>query len=454
MVVGEFTQESDLVVIGGGPGGYSAAFRARALGIEVTLVDIRDHLGGTSVHAGAVPMSTLRRIAAILRSVTEVRAMGVEFDPPRICTKTIARNVEELIRTEAEIVDRRCEELGVQRVTGRASFEDSRTLHVTGSDVQRLRFRRAVIATGAQDIQLPSAIESPHVVYAADAMPLDTAIGRMLVIGGGPTALELAGVYAALGAAVTLVDSHQRLLRSVDEDLLAPLLARLRASLRGIHPGTTVTAMTSREHQIDAVFSGDNPPDERRYDRVIIAIGRRAATDDLGLERTAVRLAENGSIPVDEQGRSADPRIFAVGDVIGETMTTTAAAERGRVCAEAIAGWATTFEPRAVPNVFYTDPQIAWCGLTERDAAREGYDAAVATADAGEGKTKLVYDRDTKLILGVGAVGSAAAEMIGEGALAIEMGAVLTDLAQTLHAHPTLGASIQSSARAAEASES
>ena len=353
--------------------------------------------------------------------------------------------------------------LAFSMVQGEARFEDSRRIVVRSGPNRRLRFRRAVIATGSQPLEPGDwMIDSPRVLDAAEALRLEDVPATLLVLGSGAMAVELASIYAALGSEVTLADRSERLLPNADADLVGPLAERLTATLAGIRLGAEVRQMREAGDGVEVDLTDDGA--RQSFERVVVAVGQRPRTDELGLAATKVRLDEDGFVKVDERLQTTDPRIFAVGDVTGEPMLAHKAMRQGRVCAEVIAGWGSVFDPRAVPIVIFTDPQIAWCGLTETQAEARGIQCRVNTtgwsgdvpigAPPGpgrrEGITKVIYDPDTQLILGVGVTGPHAGELIAEGALALEMGAVVTDLASTIHPHSTLSELIGKAAGQAE----
>lgn len=463
MVVGEFTQETNLVVIGGGPGGYTAAFRAAELGIETLIVDTRETLGGAYLHQGGVASKALLHLVETIGLAERAGDFGLRFAEPDIDLEQVRRRRRETIDGLAGGLDELCRTHGIERVQGEARFEDSRRIVVRSGPNRRLRFRRAVIATGSQPLEPGDwMIDSPRVLDAAEALRLEDVPATLLVLGSGAMAVELASIYAALGSEVTLADRSERLLPNADADLVGPLAERLTATLAGIRLGAEVRQMREAGDGVEVDLTDDGA--RQSFERVVVAVGQRPRTDELGLAATKVRLDEDGFVKVDERLQTTDPRIFAVGDVTGEPMLAHKAMRQGRVCAEVIAGWGSVFDPRAVPIVIFTDPQIAWCGLTETQAEARGIQCRVNTtgwsgdvpigAPPGpgrrEGITKVIYDPDTQLILGVGVTGPHAGELIAEGALALEMGAVVTDLASTIHPHSTLSELIGKAAGQAE----
>jgi len=456
MVMGDLVREVDVAVVGGGPGGYAAAFRCAELGLEALVVDAGKRLGGACLHEGCIPSKALLHAAGVIGEAERAREFGVDFGKPAISLDalrawTADRVVGKLARGLASVARAK----GVEVVGGRATFEDRRTLRVQGEEPQRIRFAHAVIATGSLPASLPGLGPlGDRVMDSTAALAIPAVPERLLVIGGGYIGLELGQVYAALGSAVTLAEMTDGLLPGVDRDLVQPLARRLERQFAAIHLRTAVTALRAEGDEVEAVLGGGPP---QRFDRVLVAVGRRAVSEGLGLEATRVRVGERGFIAIDAQGRTGEPHLFAVGDVTGEPMLAHRALRQGKVAAEVIAGRASAFDVVAVPAVVFTDPEIAWCGLTESAAARAGQAIAVATlswAASGraatlgrsDGLTKLVTDPASGRVLGVGIVGPGAGELIAEGALAVECALLAEDLALTVHAHPTLSESIMASA--------
>ncbi|MHC5023284.1 MAG: dihydrolipoyl dehydrogenase family protein [Planctomycetota bacterium] len=461
MVVGEFTQEADLVVIGGGPGGYTAAFRAAELGMSTMIVDPRPQLGGVCLHEGCVPSKTLLHVSESIHLAEHCRSFGVGYDQPRIDLDALRAWQASTINKLAAGLESLCGRHDVQHVIGRAHFEDSRTLAIIEGPVPRIRFRRALVATGSCAVEheaLP--FSHPRIISPTTAMGLAVVPPRVLVLGNQYMTVELAGIYSALGSDVTLVDAGPCLLPETDCDLVRPLQRQVGEQLANTWLSTTITGFRDVPDGIEILFDGEAAPDSAVFDLVIVVIGQSANIDCLALDHTSVILDGAGHITVDEQLRTSDPRIYAAGDVTGPPLLADRAIHQGRVAAESIAGWKSAFDPRAVPFAVFTDPQLAWCGLTEARATAEEIPHAVSKTPWGasgravgmgrvQGVTKILYDPDTKLVLGVGLTGPHAAELIAEGALAIEMGAELDDLAATIHPHPTLSELLSDTARAA-----
>ncbi|MHC5004725.1 MAG: dihydrolipoyl dehydrogenase [Planctomycetota bacterium] len=462
MVVGEFTQETKLLVIGGGPGGYTAAFRAADLGIATMVVDPRPTLGGVCLYEGCVPSKTLLSVAETLRNAQRADRFGVHFGQPRLDFDQLREWVQQTVSTLGKGLASQQRRHGVERVEGMAHLEDDQHAVVPGARVSRIKFRRVIVATGSAPIEhhaLP--FDGERVLRPAEAMSLRTLPKRLLVVGSGYMTVEMASIYAALGSRVSLISPGDSLVPGADADLLRPLQRGLRDTLRHVGTGTDVASADFRDDGVHVTFSGSRAPDTSTFDAVIVSIGQRPTMDGLGLERLDVACDDNGFIVVDEQLRTSNPRIMAVGDLTGPPLLADKAIHQGRVAAEVVAGWGAAFDARVIPMVVFTDPQIAWCGLTESEAADDDVQVEVRKIPWGasgratgmgrsDGLTKIIYEPDTKIILGLGIVGPGACEMIAEGCLAIEMGAELSDLSQTIHPHPTMSELVSDVARSAE----
>ncbi|MBI3825691.1 MAG: dihydrolipoyl dehydrogenase [Candidatus Rokubacteria bacterium] len=455
MVMGDLVREVDVAVIGGGPGGYAAAFRCAELGLEAVVVDEGGRLGGTCLFEGCIPSKALLHVAGVLAQAERAREFGVDFGEPRLSLDpmrkwTAERVVGKLARGLASVARSK----GVDVIGGRAVFEDSRGLRVEGDQPQKIRFRHAVIATGSAPAALPGVSFGERVMDSAAALEIAEIPERLLVAGGGYIGLELGQVYAALGSAVTLVEMTDGLLPGADLDLVQPLARCCERLFAKIHLGTRLAALRETAAGLEAELESRGA---EAFDRVLLAVGRRARTEGLGLETTRVTVDQRGVIAVDERCRTGDPHLFAVGDVTGEPMLAHRAMRQGRVAAEVIAGRPSAFDATVVPAVVFTDPEVAWCGLTERQAAAAGQAVKVATfpwAASGraatlgrsDGLTKLVADATSGRLLGVGIVGPGAGELIAEGALAVEAALVAEDLAATIHTHPTLSETLMEAA--------
>ena len=457
MVMGDMVDEVDVAVVGGGPGGYSAAFRCAELGLETVVIDADRRLGGACLFEGCIPSKALLHVAAVVSEAERAKEWGVDFGEPRISLDPLRkwkqeRVVGKLARGLAGVAKAK----GVTLIGGRAIFEDSSTLRIEGDTLQKVRFKHAIVATGSEPSPLPgAALRSDRVMDSTAALELPDIPARLLVIGGGYIGLELGTVYATLGSRVTLVEMTDGLLPGVDRDLVQPLQRRVDKIFAAIHLGTKVAALRETGAQIEADLEGR---ETERFDRVLVAVGRRAQSDGIGLEVTRVRLTERGRfVQVDERCRTEDPRIYAVGDVTGEPMLAHRAMRQGKVAAEAVAGRLAAFDNVAIPAVVFTDPEIAWCGLSEAQAKGQGLTVKVAkfqwaasgraaTLGRSDGLTKLVADAASGRVLGVGIVGPGAGELIAEASLAVETAALVEDVAVTIHAHPTLSESLMEAA--------
>ena len=456
MVMGDLVREVDLVVIGGGPGGYSAAFRAAELGLETLVVDAGRRLGGACLFEGCIPSKALLHVAALMHDVERARDIGLDYGQPTLSLDSLRawkdeRVVTRLARGLAGVALRR----GVEIVGGTAVFEEPRALRVEGDAPQKVRFGHAIVATGSRPIPLPGVADSgARVMDSTAALGLADVPERLLVVGGGYIGLEMGTVYAALGSQVTLVEMTDGLLPGVDRDLVQPLARRIDKLFASVHLKTRVTALRESPGHVEAEIEGLGA---QRFDRVLVAVGRRAASAGIGLEATRAEVDERGAIRVDERGRTADPHVYAVGDVTGEPMLAHRAMRQGKVAAEVIAGRPSAFDNVAVPAVVFTDPEIAWCGLTEREARQAGHPVKVArylwaasgraaTLGRSDGLTKLIADPESGRLLGVGVTGPGAGELIAEGALAVESALLAEDVALTIHTHPTLSETLMEAA--------
>lgn len=450
-----------LVVIGGGPGGYAAAFLAADLGLEVALVEIDPVPGGVCLHRGCIPSKSLLHIARLMTESREAAAWGIEFTAPRIDLDRVRAwkggIVDRMARGLADLVKRR----NIRYVRGRASFTGPRALRVVADDGREtaITFEHAIIATGSRPALLPNiTLDSPLLMTSTDALALRDIPETLLVVGSGYNGMELGSIYAALGSRVTMVESSSRLLPEADTDLADVLIDRVRQRFAATHPGTTVTAIAEAPGGLAATLRGpDGTTRVETFAKVLVAIGRRPNSSGLGLDVAGVRTDSHGFITVDAERRTSVPHILAIGDVTGGPMLAHKASQEGRVAAEIVAGGRASFEPRAIPAVVYTDPEIAWCGITEAEAKSQarsirvarfpwGASGRAATLDRPSGLTKLIVDPETEVVLGVGIVGSGAGELIAEGVLAIEMGATATDIKLSIHPHPTLSETVMESA--------
>jgi dihydrolipoamide dehydrogenase len=454
--------ETDLVVIGAGPGGYAAAFMAADLGLKTLIVDKEANPGGVCLYRGCIPSKALLHAAKVLTEAEEASEIGIEFGEATI-------DVEKLANWKNGVVEKLTSGLGqlrkarkVEHIQGTARFVDAHTLEVEGSD-QRVRFKHAIIATGSRPIIPGSlAIESDRVMTSTEALDLDGLPDSLLVVGGGYIGLELGTVYAALGSAVTVVEMMDSLLAAADQDLVKVLSKRVYEVFEEVLLSTGVVSLQDTGEAVKVTFKGvgdDATEREQTFEKVLVCVGRRPNSENLGLENTKVVVGQHGFIETDQQGRTAEPHIFAIGDVSGQPMLAHRATHQGRLAAEVIHGSKAVFEPHAIPAVVFTDPELAWTGITENEAKAAGIPHKIArfpwaasgralTLGRGEGLTKVIVDPETERVLGVGIVGPGAGELIGEGTLAIEMAATIKDVGMTIHAHPTLSETVMEAADA------
>ena len=455
----------NLAVVGAGPGGYAAAFLAADLGMSVTLIDPEVNPGGVCLYRGCIPSKSLLHIAKLIEESHEATKWGIEFGAPKIDLSRLRSFKENVVKKLTGGLGILSKQRKVKYVQGRAAFENSTTLRVTKSDgsEESLAFDRIILATGSRPAIIPTfKLDTSRIMDSTGALNLEDIPGTLLVVGGGYIGLELGSVYAALGTRVTVVEMLPGLLPGADRDLVLPLYKRLEKSFDSILLNTTVAAVKEESNGIRVTFasapdSKDPAPAERVFDKVLVSVGRKPNSEIPGLDKTQVQLGPRGFIQVNKQLQTTDPAIYAIGDVIGEPMLAHKAMHEGRTAAEAIAGHKVAFEPAAIPAVVFTDPEVAWAGLTETQAQSENREIKVAkfpwaasgraaTIDRTEGMTKIIFDPHTERVLGVGIVGVSAGEMIAEGVLAIEMAALAHDVAKTIHPHPTLSETVMNAA--------
>jgi dihydrolipoamide dehydrogenase len=460
---------TQLAVLGAGPGGYAAAFYAADLGMQVTLVDEEKNPGGVCLYRGCIPSKALLHVAKVMDEARHASAWGVSFGEPKV-------DLNKLRAFKQSVVDKLTGGVGqvarmrkVKFIQGRATLAGPKSMKIAGAGGDtELQFEHCILATGSSPTRVPSlALDSPRIMDSTSGLELPDVPKSLLVVGGGYIGLELGTVYATLGSKVSVVEMTAGLLPGADRDLVSVLQKRLETLFSKIMLNTKVVKVAEEKNGIRVTFEPGGPDDRRGgpsgppsdelFDRVLIAVGRRPNSKIPGLETTGVKVDAKGFIETDGQRRTAEPTIFAIGDVAGEPMLAHKASHEARVAVEAIQGHRAVFEPLAIPAVVFTDPEIAWTGLTEAQAQAEGLDIEVAkfpwaaigraiTIDRPDGLTKLVLDKKTGRILGVGIAGSGAGELIAEGTLAIEMGVTAEDLKMTIHPHPTLSETLMESA--------
>ena len=460
MVMGELSQETELLVIGSGPGGYAAAFRAADLGMEVTMVDAAGRPGGLCLHRGCIPSKSLLFLSELIHDAQRAEEMGLAFGKPKVDLNALRQWKSEVIAAMANGLEQLCRQRGVQFLNAHAAFDSSRSVRLQNGDISRIQFKKAIIATGTHPIPLNGSTFLPgtRIMSSRGALELADIPRQFLVIGGGYVGLEIGMIYAALGSRVSLVELGDRLLPGVDLDLVTPLQKRLNGAFKSLQFNSKVTALEEDKNKVTAIIERPEGSTTQRFDRSLVAIGRYPAIDGLGLENTDVQLNAQGFVDIDDCQRTADEHIFAVGDVTGGVMLAHKATRQGKVAAEVIAGLPSAFDVRAIPAVVYTDPQIAWCGITEEVAQAHKIPVTVrrfpwklsgraATMGLPQGLTKIMIDPESGRIIGAGMVGRNTEGLISEAVLAIEMGALAEDLALSIHPHPTLS---ETEAEAAE----
>ena len=455
------TTNLHIAVIGGGPGGYAAAFLAADLGMKVTLIDPELNPGGVCLYRGCIPSKALLHVAKLIDESRHAKNWGIEYTDPRIDLPRLRSWKESVIKKLTGGLGQLSKQRKVEYIQGRAAFENSNTLRVsrTNGSEESLTFDRIIIATGSRPAIIPSLkLDTPRMMDSTSALDLSEVPGTLLVVGGGYIGLELGTVYAALGSKVSVVEMLPGLLPGADRELVLPLHKRMEKIFDSILLNTTVAAVKEEPSGIRVTFDGPEVKErEKVFDKVLVSVGRKPNSEVPGLDTTQVKVGPRGFIQVNKQLQTDDPAIYAIGDVVGEPMLAHKASHEGRTAVEAIAGHKVAFEPNAIPAVVFTDPEIAWCGLTETQAQKENRDIKVArfpwgasgramTLDRTEGMTKLLLDPQTERVLGVGIVGVGAGELIAEGVLAIEMGALAKDVALTIHPHPTLSETVMESA--------
>jgi len=455
--------KTELAIVGGGPGGYAAAFLAADLGMQVTLVDLEPRLGGVCLLRGCIPSKALLHVAKTIADARHLAEWGVAFPDPAIDVDAMRTRKDQAIGALTGGLKQLAARRKVQVLRARATLENSGALRlepVAGRPLEddRLAFEHCILATGSRPTTIPGLdLPTPRLMDSTTALALPDVPESLLVVGGGYIGLELGTVYAALGSRVSVVEMTGGLLPGTDRDLVRPLQKRLESRFEAIHLHTQVVAMVDKEDSIEVTCEGDVDQPVRRFSRVLLAVGRRPNSDGLGLENTKVKVDAQGFVEVDSQRRTAERSIFAIGDVAGEPMLAHKAAREGKVAVEVLAGRPAAFEPRAIPAVVFTDPEIAWAGLTETEARAQGRTVQVArfpwmasgraqAVGRTEGMTKWLIDPDNDRVLGCGIVGPGVGELIAEAVLAIETGATAGEVTHAIHPHPTLSETLAAAA--------
>jgi dihydrolipoamide dehydrogenase len=452
----------DLVVLGAGIGGYTAAFRAADLGLKVILIERWPVLGGVCLNVGCIPSKALLHAAKVIEDAADMSACGIVFGPPQIDRDRLRAWKNKVVARLTNGLSLLAKQRKVEVIQGEAKFTGPHSLDVKGANgARRVEFKQCIIAAGSESARLPGLPDDPRVIDSSGALELPLDCKRLLVIGGGIIGLELACVYDALGVRVTVVEMTDGLMPGTDRDLVRPLQKRIEKRYERILVNTKVAKLDMLPEGLRATFSGPDAPESQIFDRVLVAVGRSANGNAINAAAAGVAVDPRGIIVVDRQMRSNVPHIFAIGDVVGAPMLAHKASHEAKVAAEVAAGLKSSFDARCIPSVAYTDPEVAWLGVTESDAKARGIQfgkgmfpwAASGRAlslNRDEGFTKILFDKDTHRLIGAGVVGTSAGDLIAELALAIEMGADASDVALTIHAHPTLSETIGFAAEAFE----
>ena len=453
--------KTQLAVIGAGPGGYTAAFLAADMGMQVTLIDKQVNPGGTCLYWGCIPSKAYLHVAKLLNEAKEATNWGIDFGEPNINIDKLRSFKEKVVAQNTGGTGQLVKQRKINYIQGEAKFTNSNTLTVNKVDggTEEVVFENAILATGSVPANIPGlTIDSPRVMDSTDALELEEIPNRLLVVGGGVIGMELGSVYAALGSKVTVVELMPALLPGADKDLVNTFQKSIETKFEKILLKTKVEKLEDTGKVLKVKLEGEDlEKTELEFDKALISIGRTPVTKNLGLENTKIELTDRGFVKVDHKRQTDDPNIYAIGDIVLGPMLAHKASAEGKVAVEAIAGHKVAFEPAAIPGVVYTDPEVAWAGLTEIEAKEKGIKVEVArfpwaasgrarTMDRVDGLTKIIIDPETERVLGVGIVGAGAGELIAEGTLAIEMAALAKDVALTIHAHPTLSETMMESA--------
>ncbi len=455
---------TQVVVLGAGPGGYSAAFRAADLGKHVVLIERYPDLGGVCLNVGCIPSKALLHTAEVINEVAELKVMGVDYAAPEIDLAAMRTGKDKVVKRLTGGLTALAKQRKVQVVQGVGTFQTDHQIQVQGADGETtlVTFEQCIIAAGSRPVQIPSfPNDDPRLIDSTGALALSDIPAKLLIIGGGIIGLEMATVYATLGSQVDIVELQPGLMPGCDRDLVKPLQKRLQAQVNRIWLNTKVDGIAAKDDGLHVNFAGDKAPEPQVYDRVLVSVGRIPNGQQIHAEAAGVTVDERGYIAVDQHMRTNVPHIYAIGDIVGNPMLAHKAVHEGHVAAEVIAELPSLFDPMTIPSVAYTDPEVAWMGLTETEAKEQGIPiekgvfpwAASGRAlgiHRSEGLTKLIFDPETKRLLGAGIVGRNAGELIGETVLGLEMGADAEDIGLTIHPHPTLNESIGMAAEMAE----
>ncbi|GMQ49474.1 dihydrolipoyl dehydrogenase [Vibrio sp. 10N] len=452
----------DVAVLGGGPGGYTAAFRAADLGLSVCIIESRDTLGGVCVNVGCIPSKALLHATSLIEQAREGRSMGIAFGEPSIDLDALRDHKQSKIAELTKGIAGLAKARKVTRIQGMGQFSSSTTLTVSGENDQTIEFKHAIVATGSQSIPLSIAPNDPRIWDSTDALAINSIPERLLIVGGGIIGLEMAQVYAALGSKITIVEAQDHIIPSADKDIVQPL----QRATKKIYNTLTKTLVTEMQAQPDGIlvsFEGKIAPEPSLFDAVLVAVGRTPNTQNLGLERLGIDKNNKGLITVNDRMQTNIAHIYAIGDIVDGPMLAHKATHEGKVAAEVIAGLDSTFAPVAIPSVAYTHPEMAWVGLTEKQAKAQGIEYSVGkvpwlvsgraqSVNATNGVTKALFDKHSGALVGAGICGENAGELIHEAAAVLELGGRAKDIAHTVHAHPTLAETFAFAAEVVEGS--
>ncbi len=452
--------KAEVAVLGSGPGGYSAAFRAADLGKSVALIERYETIGGVCLNVGCIPSKALLHAAEVIEGAHEFAANGIEFGKPKIDITKLRDWKNKVVNRLTGGLKMLAKQRKVEVVTGVGKFISPNQIEVTNKagEVTLVAFDNAIIAAGSRPVKLPFIPEDPRIIDSTGALELENVNCDLLVLGGGIIGCEMATVYYALGARVSIVEFMDQLMPGADKDLVTPVAKRFEKQLQKVMLKTKVTKVEAKKDGLYVTFEGENAPaGTQKYDRILVSVGRKPNSDLIAADKAGISVNEKGFIPVDKQQRTNVPHIFAIGDIVGNPMLAHKASPEGRLAAEVIAGMKHYFDPKTIPSVAYTNPEVAWAGMTETEAKAKGikygkgvfpWAASGRALSMGreEGITKLLFDEETHRIIGGGIVGIHAGDLISEIALAIEMGCDAEDIALTIHPHPTLSESIMMAA--------
>lgn len=455
--------QCEVAVLGGGPGGYTAAFRAADLGKKVVLIEKEERLGGVCLNVGCIPSKTLLHAAEVITEAREAAAYGLKFAEPEINVDVLRQKKDEVINRLTGGLKKLAQARKVTIVQGTGTFSTNHTLEVAAAEgLMEVQFEHAVIAAGSSPVQLPFLPHNDERIWnSTDALSIPFVPGHLAVLGGGIIGLEMAEVYSALGSQITVIEMLNQIIPPADSDMVRPLAQRLRKDYRAVYTSTKLTAVEAAKDTLKISLEGEKAPKSIEADALLVAVGRIPNGKNLGVENLGITVDERGFIPVDRQMRTAVPHIFAIGDVAGGPMLAHKAVHEGKTAAEVTAGMKSAFTPITIPSVAYTTPEVAWAGYTEKQAREEGIpcekgvfpwaaSGRALSADKAAGSTKALFHRETGRLIGAGIVGARAGDLLAEAVLAMEMGADAADIGGTVHAHPTFAETLAFAAEMAE----